>query len=394
MDIPRIYLLPRRDERAQAGHPWIFSNEIDKAEEDIEAGAMADVFSSREKFIGRGFCNPQSLIAVRLLTRRPEPVDEAFIRRKIQAALALREEIFPGEGAYRLVFGESDGLPGIVIDRLGNVFVVQSYCLGADKLLPHVFAALKTLFSPCSILKKSDSSLRELEGLKEDVEVIEGELNPPIEITQGFHGNKLKFLTDPLGGQKTGFFFDQRENRVRLTFYAKSKTVLDAYSYGGGFGLYAAFAGAKSVTCADSSESACDLAKKNFEINGLEGEVLREDVETLFGRFRTEKRKFDIIILDPPAFAKSKKNVFSAIRKYGSLNQAAMACLPPGGILFSCSCSHHVGRKEFIKMIAEAAWALGRTAKVLEMRGQGRDHPLLASMPETEYLKCAIVRVD
>jgi 23S rRNA (cytosine1962-C5)-methyltransferase len=281
-----------------------------------------------------------------------------------------------------------------VIDRLGNVFVVQSYCLGADKLLPHVFAALKTLFSPCSILKKSDSSLRELEGLKEDVEVIEGELNPPIEITQGFHGNKLKFLTDPLGGQKTGFFFDQRENRVRLTFYAKSKTVLDAYSYGGGFGLYAAFAGAKSVTCADSSESACDLAKKNFEINGLEGEVLREDVETLFGRFRTEKRKFDIIILDPPAFAKSKKNVFSAIRKYGSLNQAAMACLPPGGILFSCSCSHHVGRKEFIKMIAEAAWALGRTAKVLEMRGQGRDHPLLASMPETEYLKCAIVRVD
>lgn len=390
MDVPRIYLKPHRDTRAETGHLWIFSNEIDKAEEDVEAGGIADIFSSREKFIGRGFCNPQSLIAARILTRKAEPVDEAFVLRKIQSALALRDEILPGETAYRLVFGESDGLPGVVIDRLGDVFVIQSYCLGAEKLLPHVFAALKTLFSPRAILKKSDSALRELEGLKDDVGIVEGDVRPPVEIVQG----KLKFLADPIGGQKTGFFFDQRENRERLAFYAKGKTVLDAYSYGGGFGIYAASGGAKSVTCVDSSQAACDLAKKNFEMNGLKGEVIKEDVEAFLGQSKTEKRKFDIIVLDPPALAKSKKIVFSAIRKYGHINQAAMACLSPGGILLSCSCSHHVGRKEFIGMIAEAAGALGKTAKILEMRGQGRDHPILASMPETEYLKCAIVKVD
>ncbi|OGR87640.1 MAG: hypothetical protein A3A86_01235 [Elusimicrobia bacterium RIFCSPLOWO2_01_FULL_60_11] len=390
MDVPRIFLKPRRDARVETGHLWIFSNEIDKAEEDVQPGGLADVYSAKEKFIGRGFCNPQSLISVRLLSRKEETIDEAFILRKVRSALFLREEILPGETSYRLVFGESDGLPGIVIDRLGSVFVVQSYCLGADNLVPHVFSALKAVFPGCAILNKSDSSMRALEGLKDDVGVVEGEIAPPVEIMQG----KLKFLTDPLGGQKTGFFFDQRDNRQRLSLYAKGKTVLDAYSYVGGFGLYAASGGAKAVTCVDSSQAACDLAKKNFEANGLACEVVKEDAEAFLGQAKTEKRKFDIIVLDPPALAKSKKNVFSAIRKYGQLNQAAMACLPPGGVLFSCSCSHHVGRREFMDMIAEAAFAVGRTARILEMRGQGRDHPILASMPETEYLKCAIAKID
>src|SRR3989344_8018572 len=169
MDAPRVFLKPGRDKRAEAGHLWVFSNEIDKAEEDLTPGGIVDIYSSRSKLIGRGFCNPQSLISLRILTSKPEPIDEAFISKKIQAAQNLRDQILPGETAYRLLFGESDGLPGVVVDRLGDVFVVQSYCLGADKLLPHVFSALKTIFSPRAIYTKSDSAMRELEGLKDDV---------------------------------------------------------------------------------------------------------------------------------------------------------------------------------------------------------------------------------
>ena len=393
MTLPKILLKPRRDGRVELGHQWVFSNEIGSAEK-IEPGGLADIFSARKKFLGRGFYNPHSLIAARILTRKEEPLDAAFFRKRIAQAKSLRAEILPGETAYRLVFGESDFLPGLVIDRLDKTFVIQSYALGMDLLLPQILPALEENFEAGTLIKKNDSAVRELEGLQRDVAVVQGRFQPPAEIVQGFHGRSLKFLADPLSGQKTGFFFDQRENRVRLTFYAKDKTVLDCFSYVGAFGIFAAAGGAKSVTCVDSSGPACDLARKNFELNGFSGEVLQAGAEETLARFRGEKRKFDIIILDPPALAKSKKNFFAALRKYGHLNELAIACLESGGVLFSCSCSHHVGRTDFTRMIAEACARQGRTGRLLEMRGASRDHPVLLSMPETEYLKCAVVRID
>ncbi len=394
MEYPQVYLKPHSEKRVEEGHLWVFSNEIDKAEEDVTPGGLVDIYSARKQFVGRGFCNPHSLIALRILTHKPEEIDEAFIEARIRNALFLREELFPGETAYRLVFGESDFLPGLIIDRFGDVFVVQSYCLGIDLLLPIVYSALKKIFSPKAIYNKSDSSMRAMEGAKDEVGFVDGKFEGPIEITQGFHGNKLKFMADPQSGQKSGFFFDQRENRVRLTFYAKGKSVLDCYSYVGSFGVYAAQGGAASVTSIDSSAPACDLIRKNYAINGLKGNVLQEDVEAALAGFQAEKKKFDIIVLDPPALAKTKKTVFAGLRKYGKLNELAIACLNKGGILISCSCSHHIRRDDFLKMINSAAAEQKRTARLLEMRGQSRDHPIHLAMPETEYLKCAIVKID
>ncbi len=391
---PHIYLKSRDDERLLAGHLWIFSNEIDRIEGSVKRGDLIGVYSHRKKFLGRGFYNPKSLIAARLLTVRDEPIDAAFFSKKMETAKALREFIRPGENTYRLIFGESDGFPGLVIDRFENCFVIQSYCLGMDVLLPQILVALKKHFEPETIILKNDSAVREFEGVSQEVKVIEGNLTPPVQINLKTESKNLSVFFDPIEGQKTGYFLDQRENRERLAEFCKGKKVLDCFSYVGSFGLHAAAAGASEVVCVDSSAKACELAQKNFGANDLQAEILHSDVTEALESFRKEKCEFDVVVLDPPALAKSKKNLFGAIRKYGQLNAAALKVLKKGGILCTSSCSHHVHRAEFIKMLGEAAIEAGRNAKILEIRGQSQDHPIHPSMPETEYLKCVIARID
>lgn len=394
MLIPKIYLKSGRDQRVLLGHLWVFSNEIERIEGTAEPGAIIDIHSHRKHFLGRGFFNPHSLIAARILTRRDQVIDVRFFSKRIEKAKHVREFLFPGETAYRLIFGESDFMPGLVIDRFENCFVIQSYCLGMDLLTPTILDALKSHFKVDCIVRKNDSSIRELENLPKQVEVIEGQMESPMQISQRFGTETLRFYADPLEGQKTGFYFDQRENRERLAVYAPGKKVLDCFSHGGAFGVYAAKSGASEVISVDSGLNAAALIEKNSALNGVNATAIREDVFVMFERFRLEKRKFDIIILDPPAFAKSKKNLFGALRKYEKLNAMAISLLDTGGVLFSCSCSHHVGRGEFIQMLNAAADSQNRAARLLEIRGASRDHPVLPSMPETEYLKCAILKMD
>lgn len=394
MAYSKIILKPNQERRILNGHLWIFSNEIEKTDPAIEPGSIVDICSHKGKFLGRGFYNPHSLISARILTLTDEPIDTNFFSKKIEAAQQIRSFIYPQESCCRLIFGESDFMPGLIIDRYNNCFVCQSYCLGMDRLMPMIFEALKKNFSAECIIKKNNSSIRELEKLDKEVNVVEGELKLPIKIEQKFDSKIINFFVDPLNGQKTGFYFDQRENREQISLYCSGKNVLDCFSYIGGFGIYAAQSGAKEVVCIDSSEIACQLLKKNTELNLANISVLNQDVFEAFHQFQIENRKFDIIVLDPPALAKSKKSLFSALRKYKKLNESAIALLNTGGILFSCSCSHHVNRADFIQMINQSLTSQNRQAQLLEMRGQARDHPILPSMPETEYLKCAILRVS
>ncbi|MBI3012855.1 MAG: class I SAM-dependent rRNA methyltransferase [Elusimicrobia bacterium] len=376
------------------GHLWVFSNEIAAYEGALSPGCLIDLYNHRDKFLGRGFCNPHSLISIRLLTRQDEELDDAFFSRAIEKSFLCRKSLFPDEDAYRLIFGESDGLPGLVVDRFGKTAVVQSSCLGMDLLLEKVLNGLRNNLDLECVLYKNDSSIRSLENLPEDVRVVSGEIPKDSRVNQKFGDQTLHFFVDVQQGQKTGFFFDQRENRERLKDYVSGKTVLDCFSYTGGFGLYAACAGASSVTAIESSVPAGEMLKRNFADQGKEVSLIREDVSEILERFQKEKRKFDIIVLDPPALAKSKKHLFSALRKYQKLNATAISLLSEGGILFSSSCSYHVSRSGFLEMVSRAAQDAGRRIRLLEMRGQSRDHPILVSMPETDYLKCAILRAD
>lgn len=394
MTYSKIVLKSHHDERIQKGHLWVFSNEIARIEESASGGSLVDLYSHNGQFLGKGFFNPHSLISARILTRENETIDSAFFSRKIEKAYKNRTLLYPGENSYRLVFGESDFLPGLVIDRYENCFVVQSYCLGMDILMPLVLEGLKENFKVQCIVKKNDHATRALEKLKEEVEVVCGQLNSPVQISQPLTGSQpIRFLVDILEGQKTGFFFDQKENRQQLTHYCRGKRVLDCFSYTGGFGLYAAKSGADEVTSVDSSQSACQLLEKNFKLNDAASSVVQGDSFEVLQRYQIENRKFDIIVLDPPALAKSKKNKFSALRKYQKLNSLAMSLLNQDGILFSSSCSHHISRTDFVEMLNDAAQSQKKQIQLLEMRGQARDHPILPSMPETEYLKCAIVRI-
>lgn len=394
MPYPKIVLKNNCDRRILAGHLWTFSNEIEQVELGIEPGAIADLYSKKNRFLGRGFYNPHSLIAVRLLTFEDQTIDSQFFLSRIKKARTFRDSLFLGEHAYRLIFGESDFLPGLVVDRFDKTFVIQSNCLGMDLLFEKIAEALKEVFEIECLIKKNDSSLRSLENLPIGVEVVEGKLPLDFKIFQTFKNQKLGFLIDPLAGQKTGFFFDQRENRERLAEYVKEKSVLDCFSYTGAFGIYAAKSGAKEVTAIESSPSACELLQKNAALNEAQIRVIKKDVFLALDEFKKENIKFDIIVLDPPAFAKSKKNMFGALRKYRKLNQAALSLLKEEGILFSSSCSHHISKIQFLEMLSDAASYSKRQIQLLEMRGQGRDHPVLLSMPETDYLKSAILRVN
>ncbi len=386
-----IRLKKNEEKRILAGHLWIFSNEIEDFPSHIEPGAIVDAEDYRGSFIGRGYFNPRSLISVRILTREKEEIDTAFFKKKIQFAYGYRKEIFPSEKSYRIVYSEGDFLPGLIIDKYDNSLVIQSLTAGIEKQLDIISNVLKEIFNPEVIIARNDVSIRELEGLKPEIRTLYGKLPDNLIIER----NGIKFSVDIISGQKTGFFFDQCENYLKLKDIVTNKDVLDGFCYIGGWSLHAARYGAKSVIGIDSSEKAISLAKENASINGFADKCSFEAAE-VFDRLRglnKEGKKFDIIILDPPAFVKSRARIRQAIKGYKEINLQAMKLLKQGGYLITCSCSHHLSQEIFLDLLNDAASDAKKTARLIEVRTQARDHPILLSVKETGYLKCVILQM-
>lgn len=386
----KLHIRQGRDARLGGGHLWVFSNEIEKVEGDPQPGALAELHSSG-RFLGLALYNPNSLIAARLLTRENEEVDAAFFKKRLAAAMAYRERSCPGETSYRLCFGESDGLPGLVVDRYGSTLVLQILSAGMEARLPLIQAALLELLDPRCIMLKNDHRARALEGLPQENKIVHGGLPEKTTISEA----GLRFVA-PLGeGQKTGHYFDQRENRVFLRPFFKDRVVLDLYCYTGAFAVNAAKYGARTVLGIDSSGPAIETARENAQLNGAEVEFDEADAESVLESFAAGKQpsKPDMILLDPPSFVPAKKHLPRALRTYLKLNAAALKALPPGGLLATSTCSHHVSREDFIMMLRAASSKARRPARMIALRGQASDHPVLLGMPETEYLHFALLEV-
>jgi 23S rRNA (cytosine1962-C5)-methyltransferase len=388
-----IRLKKNEDRRVRAGHLWIFSNEIADSSSEFVPGELVDVISYGGSFIGRGYINPQSLIASRLLTREREAIDSEFFVTRITRANALRHLLYPGEETYRLVYSEADGLPGLVIDRYGDVIVVQISTIGMHMRLGEILGALPAAgLSTRAVVLRTDTSSAQLEGFAEENRILSGELDQPVRIQQ----DGLFFDVDVIEGQKTGFYLDQRDNRRAAVGLLKGFNVLDCFSYTGAWALYAAKAGAAKVVGLDSSSRAIEAARKNAVLNSLESICSFEDVDvfTRLEELALSGAQFDCVVLDPPALVKSKRHLNQGEAAYEKLNRLAMKLLLPDGLLISCSCSYHVSRDRFWQIISSAARKAHREAVILEWRGQSRDHPIPVAMPESSYLKCAILRVS
>ena len=386
-----IKLKAKEERRLKAGHWWVFSNEIDGLDTSIEPGTLVRVLASDGVQVGVGTFNPHSLIAVRLLQKGEGDLPEDFVFEKLDEAYARRKEI--GVRKYgRMCYGEGDSLPGLVVDRYGDVLVVDVLTAGMELLKPQITKALKKIFKPTGIYYKNDSAFRALEGLTNTPEIV-GEVPETVQIEE----NGVKYIVPIRGGQKTGFYFDQRENRAFLKPYFKDKLVLDLYSYIGSFGLTAALAGAAQVWGCDSSAAAVELAKQNAELNGVSDIAVfhRDDAERLLSAMKKGELpdQPDIILLDPPAFVKSRKALPQAVGLYVKLVKMALEGLKPGGYLAFSTCSHHVSRELFMDIIRQGVSKAGVQASLIELRGQAKDHPVLIGMPETEYLHFALIQV-
>lgn len=394
--LARVVLRPTQERRILAGHRWVFSNEIREVTSvgQPKAGDLALVAAAGGQELGLAFYHPNSLIAARLLAvGSGEPVDAEFFRKRLAEALSYRERLYPGENAYRLCFGESDGLPGLVVDRYGSILVLQVLSAGIERRLHLVAAALEELLSPQGIYLKNDHRARSLEGLPLECRTLSGVVPERVPIVEG----GLRFAA-PIGeGQKTGHYFDQRDNRAYLRPYFEGRAVLDLYSYTGGFAVNAAKAGAKSVLAIDSSGPAMDLARENAKLNGVEGRVSFDegDAQEALDAFASRQQPFkpDMIVLDPPSLAPAKKHLPKALRLYAKLNAQALRALPRGGYLATATCSHHVSREDFMLMLRGAQAKAQRSARLVCLRGQSADHPVLLAMPETEYLHLALLEV-
>ena len=396
-----MVLKPRREESVLRRHPWVFSGAVSRTEGEPLPGDVVEVRSAHGEHLGQGYYNPASNIVVRLLTWGAEEViDGAFWRRRLAESIARRAALAADAAttAYRLVYAESDGLPGLIVDRYGEWLVYQSLTLGMDALKGEVVAALVEAAAPRGIYERSDVDVRVQEGLDPAVGLLYGEEPPErIEILE----NGLRFLVDVRTGHKTGAYLDQRENRRRLATYCRGAEVLNAFSYTGGFGVYAAAAGARRVINLDSSADALALAEENLALNNAALSSAAAEVESIAGdafqvlrRFRDQARTFDVIVLDPPKFAFSRRQVDSATRGYKDINLLAMRLLRPGGTLATFSCSGVVSEDLFQKVVFGASLDAGREVRILERLAQGPDHPVLLTFPEAAYLKGFICRVE
>ena len=387
----KIVLARGEDKRIRAGHQWIFSNEIREISGEKVPGEAAEVFDAGGSFVGTGYYNPGSLIAVRLLARTHADIEAAdFYRERIAGALVLRRLLYPDMETFRVVHGEGDFLPGLVVDKYGDYLSVQFLTCGMDRRRELITGVLRKMFAPKGIVARNDVSVRGLEGLEEKVEILHGDLPAHLEIEE----HNLRFRVDLLKGQKTGHFLDQKENHLLLKGRVKGKDVLDCFSYSGSWGIHAAHFGASGVTCVDSSDKAVAMARENAALNGFAG-IVKCEAADAFERLRSlkgEGRSFDMVVLDPPAFVKSRKVLKEAIKGYFTINRRAMELLRPGGYLISCSCSFHMEREMFRDLLANAAQQAKKEMRLLEVRSQSPDHPILLSMPETGYLKCFVLQ--
>lgn len=377
--------------RVIQGHPWIYRNELPKLPLDFPPGELVELVDPKGRFIAIGYCNPKSVISVRILSREREKIDGDFFLRKIASADAYRKRFYAGEESYRVVYSEADLLPGLIVDRYGSYIVIQVLTAGMERHTESILAAIESLFSPQAIVARNDIPSRALEGFPVERKVLSGKLEPPVVISK----NGLAFEIDLLEGQKTGFFLDQSENYLQLEGLVAGGEVLDTFCYTGGWSVHAARFGAKGVIGIDASEGALDIARRNAARNGFESRCRFEagNVFDLLKAQEGEGREYDCIILDPPSFVKRRKEIENAVRGYKEINLRAMKLLRPGGFLLTCSCSYHLSEGRFREILLDAARDVGRTLRLVTLRSQAKDHPVLLPLPETEYLKCAVLQV-
>lgn len=394
IEYPALYLKRGEDTRLRAGHLWVFSNEVDVKRSPLtafEPGEPCVILDASDRPIGLGYVNPNSLICARLLTRGLDhPVDRSLLVHRLKVALSLRERLYDAP-YYRLVYGESDQLPGLTVDRFGDVLVAQTTTTGMERLKDAIGEALVKVLSPRQIWWKNDASIRAMEHLPEYADLGYGEYGGEVTAREG----GLVFGVDPVGGQKTGWFYDQRANRDQLERFVAGKRVLDVCSYLGGWGLRAAAMGASEVVCVDASATAVEAIARNAERNGLSDRVraVRADAFDHLKVLREARETFDVVVLDPPAFVKRKKDFHEGRLAYRRLNELGMRVLARDGILVTCSCSYHMPRAALLETVQQAARHLDRQAQVLVQLQQAPDHPVHPAIPETDYLKGYVVRV-
>ena len=386
MSVYGTVVVSRKGEaRVLRGHPWIFRSDVERTQ-DVSPGSVVRVLGPRAKPLGFAFYSSRSEIRLRMI-ERGESLSPSFLRERLAAALAWREQVAAGAEAYRVVHGEGDRLPSLIVDRYGDYLVIQTLSQGSERLKEELVSGLVESLKPKGILERNDPKVRSLEGLEQKVSLLHGEVPERVEVREG----DVVLEADLWRGQKTGLFLDQRENHAMAREYAKGR-VLDAFAYQGGFGLQVA-RGASDVTCVDLSAEALALVRRNAERSGLTNVAVKDaNVFDLLHELDKAGERFDTVILDPPAFAKSKDAVEKAKRGYKEINLRAIKVLNPGGCLITCSCSYHVHEADFEEILAAAAADAGATVAVVEKRRQARDHPVVLGVPETYYLKCFVLR--
>lgn len=374
--------------RVESGHPWVFASDIIEAK-DVEPGTAAEVYAQNQRFLGCGYYNPKSQISLRMLTKQKEQIDYKFIRKRINTAAEYRSRLGLSE-VCRLINAESDFLPALIVDKFGSVLVMQVLSLGMEKLKEYITDALIELPGVSAIYERNDVTVRSYEGLEQNKGFLRGKQDTEIIINE----NGIKILVDIENGQKTGYFLDQRENRASIAPFVKGSRVLDCFCHTGSFALHSAFFGAAEVTGIDISEEATKRAAEIAKLNGFKNcSFVTANVFDYLREKQAEKELYDVIILDPPAFAKSHDAIKGATRGYKEINLRAMKLLKPGGFLITCSCSQHMTADLFNDMLLSAAKDSGRDLRIIEKRGQAKDHPYLLAAPETNYLKCFITQV-
>ncbi|MET0103797.1 MAG: class I SAM-dependent rRNA methyltransferase [Sedimenticola sp.] len=393
MNFAPLKLKKDQERRLRAGHCWIYSNEIDTGATPLkgfEPGQPVDILSHQDKWLGSGYVNPHSLICARLVSRdREHPLTGSLLVHRMKIALSLRERLYP-RPFYRLLFGESDGLPGLVVDRYGDICVVQITTAGMERMKGAILDALEKVMRPASVIFRNDTAIREMEGLERYVEHVGAALGEQLAVEE--HG--FDFWVPALQGQKTGWFFDQAYNRARMAPYVEGRRVLEVCSYVGAWGVQAAARGAAEVLSVDVSRTALDAVEANAALNGVSGRVqtVRGDAFEIMRGLRAERERFGVLMVDPPAFIKRRKDIKEGTQAYRRINQLALQLLSKDGILITSSCSHHMSRDSLLQVVQQAARHTDRTVQLLEQGAQAPDHPVHPAIPETAYLKTFYLR--
>lgn len=389
---PVIRLAKGRSSRFRHGHPWVYSNEIEMTPEvkALPPGSLVGLIDAGDERLGVATFNPHSLIAARVLSRVPDTVvDAGFVAARLRRALDLRDLLFPTPH-YRLIHSEADGLPGLIVDRYGDVLSVQVNTAGMEALTPVVLDALTEVLAPSAVVLRNDTPARGLEGLEQYHRVAIGQVDGPVELVE----NGTRLLADLTGGQKTGWFYDQRDNRAFMAGLARGRSVLDIYTYAGGFAVQAAVAGAARVVAVDRSEHSLDLATAAAGLNGVEVTTVRAEAFAEMARLDAADDRFDVVVVDPPAFVKSRKDLNAGAKGYRKMARLAAPLVRPGGFLFCASCSHHMPAELFAQEIAHGLTQAGRSGRVIRTAGAGPDHPLHPHLPESAYLKAVVLNLE